>query len=323
MKTEDTYMEYHIRSWTKPFLQFAAAYHILWGLFLIVRPNLLLQWANLPLPQYPILVQGIGGVVLVFGVAYTIAAKDVMRHWIAVFMAFLLKSGALVGTLVYYFIGVLGSEFVWFSFLNDLLWLPMLGWILHQVFLQHETHQYFLDRRKLRVVGGLLENFEDQYGTKLGTLAQHRPTLLVFMRHFGCTFCREAMEDLGRNRDHIESEGTRICIVHMSPPDRADEFFAKYGLADVSRISDPEKSLYQAFGLPRGDFKQMFGWKSWLRGFFAGVVKGHWVGKEEGDGWQMPGAFLLYKDEIVHSFRHQTASDRPDYVSLAQCEVCI
>ncbi|MEL7341556.1 MAG: SelL-related redox protein [Bacteroidota bacterium] len=304
-------------------MQFASVYHIVWGLFLIVRPTLLLEWASLPLPQYPILIQGVGGVVLVFGVAYAIAAKDVMRHWLMVFMAFLLKSGAFVGTTVYFAIGVLGTEFMWFSLVNDLLWLPLLGSILQQVFMQYETHQYIMDRRKMRISGDLLDHYEDQYGTKLSNLTEYRPVLLVFMRHFGCTFCREAMEDLGKQRQEIEAEGTRICIVHMSPPERANEFFAKYGLEDVSRISDPEKRMYHSFGLPRGNFQQMFGWKSWLRGFFAGVLKGHWVGRQEGDGWQMPGAFLIYKDEIVQSFRHQTASDRPDYLSLAQCEVCV
>lgn len=315
-------MDYYIRSWTRPFLQFAAIYHVLWGLFLIARPNLLLQWAQLPLPQYSFLIQGVGGVVLVFGVAYAIAAKDIMRHWLVIFMAFLLKSGALVGTMTYYFTGTLGSEFVWFSFVNDLLWLPMLGWILHQVFLQHETHHYYLDRRKMRINDNLLSHFEDQFGTQLSTITEYRPTLLVFIRHFGCTFCREAMEDIRRNREQIKSEGTRICIVHMCSSERSDEFFSKYDLADISRVSDPDKALYKSFGLSRGSFNQIFGWKSWLRGFFAGVVKGHGIGRQEGDGWQMPGAFLIYKDEIVQSFRHQTVSDRPDYASLAQCEGC-
>jgi hypothetical protein len=39
-----------------------------------------------------------------------------------------------------------------------------------------------------------------------------------------------------------------------------------------------------------------------------------------GDGFQMPGIFLLFHGEVLRSYRHQTAADRPDYVDLAEAE---
>lgn len=62
-----------------------------------------------------------------------------------------------------------------------------------------------------------------------------------------------------------------------------------------------------------------FGLQSWIRGFSAGVIEGHGVGPQLGDGFQMPGVFVIYNNEVQGSFIHKLASDRPDYLKLAKC----
>ena len=96
----------------------------------------------------------------------------------------------------------------------------------------------------------------------------------------------------------------------------AAKFFARYGLDDVSRISDPDQTLYRAFGLARGRLGQLFGPTVWWRGVQA-TLHGHLVGPLAGDGLQMPGAFLVQNGRIIRAFRHETAADRPDYCELA------
>jgi hypothetical protein len=81
-------------------------------------------------------------------------------------------------------------------------------------------------------------------------------------------------------------------------------------------VSDPQRSLYRAFGLRRGSLTEVFGPKVWWRGFEAGILGRHRVGRLEGDGFQMPGVFLIYHGEVIRSYRHQSAADRPDYVRL-------
>jgi peroxiredoxin len=148
--------------------------------------------------------------------------------------------------------------------------------------------------------------------------SQQQPVLLVLLRHMGCTFCREAMADVAAQRRAIEARGVAIVLVHMSPPQYAQRTFATYpGLADIEHVSDPAKRLYDAMELRRGTFTQLFGWRSWWRGFRAGFVDGHLVGKLVGDGFQMPGAFLLRNGQVLHAYRHAHASDRPDYCQLA------
>ncbi|MDV7396663.1 hypothetical protein RZS08_35025, partial [Arthrospira platensis SPKY1] len=106
---------------------------------------------------------------------------------------------------------------------------------------------------------------------------------------------------------------------HMSNEDIAEEYFTKYGLNNAIYIGDPTCSYYAAFGLSKGTFSQLFGLQTWLRGFNAGVVKGHGIGPQLGDGFQMPGIFVISDGRIRGQFIHKLASDRPDYEELARC----
>lgn len=83
-------------------------------------------------------------------------------------------------------------------------------------------------------------------------------------------------------------------------------------------MSDPNRLLYQSFELPRGTFSQLFGIRNWWRGFVAGILKGHGIGKLQGDGFQMPGVFLLHHNKIIESYYYKNASDQPDFVQISK-----
>lgn len=151
----------------------------------------------------------------------------------------------------------------------------------------------------------------------LGALTEQRPLLLVFLRHLGCTFCRQALADLKKYREDISGKGVHIGLVHMVEDAVSLPFFEKYGLADLPRFSDPEKKVYHAFGLKRAGWLEMMGVSVWLRGFQAGIVEGHGFGPAQGDVHQMPGVFLLKNRTVLAGYLHQTAGDRPDYCKIA------
>ncbi len=161
-----------------------------------------------------------------------------------------------------------------------------------------------------------LESFAAQDGVSLLEHSRRGSVLLVFLRHLGCTFCREACADLRLQRERIESSGTRIALVGMVSDEDLARFLARYGLEDVLRVSDPTANLYRAFELNRGTLGQLFGVRVWMRGFVACVYRGHWIGRLQGDGFRMPGAFLIRDGVIMRAFRHRTAADRPDYCAL-------
>ena len=69
-------------------------------------------------------------------------------------------------------------------------------------------------------VADLLESITTESGRRFVDLAQESSLLLVFLRHAGCTFCREALADISRTRQSIEAKGTKIILIHMG--DRSD-----------------------------------------------------------------------------------------------------
>jgi peroxiredoxin len=195
------------------------------------------------------------------------------------------------------------------TFADAIWWAPM-SFILASVYLNRLCR---LRSRAPDVVEFALRARTDR-GATVDTLSRAQPVLLVFLRHAGCTFCREALADLSAQRHEVEAAGAVIVLAHMGEPTFGRDFFSKYGLADLHQISDPGQGLYRAFGLPKGNLWMLFGPKVWVRGLDAAILKRHGVGRLAGDGFQMPGLFMIFHGQILRSYRHQSAADRPDYV---------
>jgi peroxiredoxin len=157
-----------------------------------------------------------------------------------------------------------------------------------------------------------------QTGETLLDLSQEHPILLVFLRHFGCQFCRQAMDELSKQRQKQAGRGVELIFVHMAENKVADEYFRKFNLSGVKHISDIECRYYSTFGLVKGTFTQLFGLKTWIRGFKAQATYGNDMGAHLGDSFQMPGAFMIFKGEIRGSYVHKHAADQPDYDKLMQ-----
>jgi thiol-disulfide isomerase/thioredoxin len=151
----------------------------------------------------------------------------------------------------------------------------------------------------------------------LGGLSEKQPTLIVFLRHLGCTFCRQALADLKKYRQEIEGKGVQLSLIHMVEDDKSSALFEKYGLGDLPRFSDPEKIIYQGFGLKRGGVSSLLGLSVWLKGFRATVLEGNLPGAIQGDVGQLPGVFLLRQRRVIAGYIHDTAADRPDYCRIA------
>jgi peroxiredoxin len=161
-----------------------------------------------------------------------------------------------------------------------------------------------------------LQTFRSHDGRTLAELSDEHPVLVVFLRHSGCAFCREALSDLQKQRAKIEAEGTTLSLVHMTSNDEAARFFAAYGLDDVPRFSDPQRRLYEAFELHRGTWWQVLGPSVVWRGIKA-IFAGQFPGRPRGDVAQLPGTFVVDKGQIVQAFRNKTSADRPDYAEMA------
>ena len=165
----------------------------------------------------------------------------------------------------------------------------------------------------------LLSMMTTQNGRNLLSISNERPIMLIFLRHFGCQFCRQAMDELSKKRKELEAIGTSLIFVHMAENDVAETYFKKFNLKGVQHISDPDCRYYKAFGLVKGSFTQLFGLQTWIKGFSTSAKYGNEMGKHLGDSFQMPGAFMLFQGEIKDQHIHKMASDKPDYDKLMNC----
>jgi hypothetical protein len=163
-----------------------------------------------------------------------------------------------------------------------------------------------------------LRRIRTESGASLLELAEASPVLLVFLRHFGCSFCRQAISDVADLREELTQREVRPVFVHLGPPDLAKVYFEYYGLGDVERVNDPEAEVYRLpmFALGRKNpFLQAMSPAVWV-GWLKGAIFKHGIGKIEGDGHQMPGIFFLRGAKIVRGFKYRTIADEPDYLKL-------
>jgi len=168
-----------------------------------------------------------------------------------------------------------------------------------------------------------LKNIKTNKGLSLYEISQGQPLMVVFLRNFGCVFCREALHDISDLKPEMKKLNINLVFVHMSDEETANSFFNKYGLPDVKQISDPTCDLYGRFGLSKGNFSQLLGLKTWVRGFEANLKGIPYSLKKLGDSLQMPGIFLICDGVIRGSYIHKRASDRPNYLELFNCCVTV
>lgn len=286
----------------------AAVYNSSFGLWVILFPLAAFQLLSLRAPDYPELWQCLGMMAAIYGIGCGIASADPFRHWPVVFAGLLANAFGALGLLNATWRGRLPASSVW-MILNDMFWCVPFGLILYSVWQQE------LQNRR-QASGGVLSfalRAKTDSGSSLYELSRLSPVLIVFLRHAGCPFCRQAVADIAKQRREIENSGTTLVLVHMEEKEMGREFFRKHSLDDVPQISDPSCRLYRAFGLKRGTLRMLFGPGVWLRGLQAGILEGHGVGWLAGDGFQMPGIFLLFHGQVLRAFRHQSTADRPDY----------
>lgn len=171
---------------------------------------------------------------------------------------------------------------------------------------------------KTAEVAKTLVSIHTESGASLFDLVSASPVLLIFLRHFGCSFCRRTISDVAGLRTEFDGRGVRPVFVHMGTPERAKPFFDYYGIGDVERVSDPEAAVYRhpVFALPRiHPLRSLFQPAVW-RGWLKGSIMKHGIGAIKEDGHQMQGIFYLNGPKIVREFRYKTIADEPNYLKL-------
>jgi peroxiredoxin len=148
---------------------------------------------------------------------------------------------------------------------------------------------------------------------KLSTLWQEKPLLLAFTRHFGCTQCKEMLDELVEAREKIEKAGLSLAVINQGSP-KSTALFAKQFAPGLLMLCDPEREVYEAYGLERGNLFQTFLNTNVWKAVSRAQKKGYKVepAPEGQDAMQMSGTFIISTNgHILLPYYYDHIADHP------------
>lgn len=148
---------------------------------------------------------------------------------------------------------------------------------------------------------------------QLSSLWAEKPLLLAFTRHFGCTQCKEMLEELTAGKESIEKAGLGIVVVMQGSPEETGEFAKKFA-PGLFVLADPERKAYQAYGLERGNlFQTVINPKVWSA-ISKSRKKGYQVELPPAgqDARQMSGTFIIGRNGTIElPYYYDNIADHP------------
>src|SRR5690606_26547681 len=135
-----------------------------------------------------------------------------------------------------------------------------------------------------------------------------RPTLLSFLRHFGCLFCFENAAELMNERQKLAAAGVQLVFIGNGNPSHAREFMQKHQLQD-GVYTDPSRRLYGLLELHHGMTRTLntrsvrYARRAYQRGFRPGGIKGA--------PWQQGGNAAIAADGTILSLDRFEVAGEP------------
>ncbi len=292
-------------------LLLAGLYHIGFAVWTNCWPHLWFDWLGIDRPNHVLLWRGVGLVMGVMGVGFLVAAKNPIHHWMTVLTGFIKFSFGITGFLMEVYYKEIPARALWVMAADDLIWwVPFVG-ILWATLRAHAGVPP--TRSEPFSIPEAAAAYHLSSGETLAGASESKLLVLVFLRHFGCTFTRQILRGLEGIQKEAHQHGAELVLVHMLQNGKETQYLGQR--SGVSRIADPRCELYRAFGLGKGGFIELFGPQVWWRAAVS-IFKGCGVGHLAGDGLQMPGAFLFHHGKIISAQRAHSSADLPDLPQL-------
>lgn len=137
------------------------------------------------------------------------------------------------------------------------------------------------------------------------------PLVVMFMRHFGCAFCREQLIRMGRALWDFKAEGADVVAIFQYGAEATHDF-CRSREVPFDCVGDPLRAAYAEVSLGRGSRKQVLSWqiaKRYVGAIRTGALGG---GAQGGDMAQLPGTFVVGTDgRIVLAHYATSAADNP------------
>lgn len=165
-----------------------------------------------------------------------------------------------------------------------------------------------------RVYDDLVVRSSSGQDMTIGDIRNERRGILVFVRHFGCIFCRDRVAQTIAEVKHQITDDEFVAIVGNGTTPMAQDFIDTFKL-DIPLYTDRLGTVYRALGMER---KLGLGPRSWLSAISA-FRKGHRQGQVSGDPLQQGGALVFDTDgRVVHSQTDESAGDNVDWHQIGQ-----
>ncbi len=132
--------------------------------------------------------------------------------------------------------------------------------------------------------------------------ATDRGLMLLFLRHFGCMFCRQQVTRFRDRYDEIRSLGFDLLAIGNGTPARAASFRLEFELP-FRVLGDRARFAYGAYGVELAPVTDFFKPALYVAGVRA-LAAGHLPGRPQGDTAQLPGAFVIDRAGIVRFARY-------------------
>lgn len=144
----------------------------------------------------------------------------------------------------------------------------------------------------------------------LSALYPHGPVLLVFLRHFGCIFCRELLAELQARHAELIGAGLVVAAIGLGEPRHARQIGGRHA-PDLTVLAAPVADPYLAFGIGRASMGKVLSPRTFAAGARA-ALRGKMQGAPTGDQQMVGGAFVIDRDGVVR-YAHYDAfpGDKP------------
>lgn len=110
------------KNWMKYVMRLAAMYNLVWGAWVVLFPMAFFRMLGMQDPVHPMIWQGMGMVIGVYGLGYWWASYQPIRHWPIIAVGFLGKIFGPIGFVYNYALGNVPAAFGYTLLTNDLIW---------------------------------------------------------------------------------------------------------------------------------------------------------------------------------------------------------
>jgi peroxiredoxin len=149
-----------------------------------------------------------------------------------------------------------------------------------------------------------------------------RGLALVFLRHYGCPFCKEHALAIESQRADFQQAGITVAYIGCGTIDEARSFHDDLELANPV-YNDPERIAYTAYGIGNATGGSLLHPKV-IAGGIRAAGKGYLPRRSSGNPMQLQGQFLIDRHGIIRSVaRPALMSDIPSATDLltAACQL--